>query len=138
MSCGQPSGHLRGQVGSPHRSLLQERRRPVGARLAREWSASVSNENPCQLTPNPRPCSPTRLVTGALHRVKRETGESCALLKAMSVRCCPRNGKRAKRQIHCACSSAWEGGACRLRRQPWPLASPETGPQHRVSVMFTE
>ncbi|VVP03684.1 hypothetical protein PS903_02912 [Pseudomonas fluorescens] len=98
----------------------RERRRPVGARLAREGSASVSNENPCQLTPNPRPCSPTRLVTGALHRVKRETGESCALLKAMSVRCCPRNGKRAKRQIHCACSSAWEGDAYRSRRQPAP------------------
>jgi hypothetical protein len=32
------------------------------------------------LTPNPCPCSPTHLVTGALHRVKRETGESCALL----------------------------------------------------------
>ena len=75
-------------------------------------SASVSNENPCQLTPNPRPCSPTRLVTGALHRVKRETGESCALLRAMSVRCCPRNGKRAKRQNHCVCT-AWEGDACR-------------------------
>ncbi len=95
-------------------------------------------ENPCQLTPNPRPCSPTRLVTGALHRVKRETGESCALLKAMSVRCCPRNGKRAKRQIHCASSSAWEGDACRFRLMPKPLASPETGPQHKVTITFTE
>ena len=76
------------------------------------------NEKPCQLTTPPCPCSPTRLVTGALHRVKRETGESCALLKAMSVRCCPRNGKRAKRQIHCASSSAWEGDACRFRRKP--------------------
>ncbi|CAI8815254.1 hypothetical protein EMIT0P2_10811 [Pseudomonas sp. IT-P2] len=35
---------------------------------------------PIQLTKNPRPWSPTQLVTGALHRVKRETGESCALL----------------------------------------------------------
>jgi len=36
---------------------------------------------PCTLTTQPHPCSPVRLVTGALHRVKRETGESCALLQ---------------------------------------------------------
>jgi hypothetical protein len=57
-----------------------------------------SNGSTPKLTKFPNPCSPTQLVTGALHRVKRETGESCALLKAMSVRCCPRNGKRAKRR----------------------------------------
>ncbi len=102
-----------------------------GHLLARN-SPRFEDENPCQLTPHPRPCSPTRLVTGALHRVKRETGESCALLKAMSVRCCPRNGKRAKRQIHCA-DVAWEGDACRSRRKPAPLVSPETGPQHKVT-----
>lgn len=37
-----------------------------------------------------------------LQKVKRETGKS---------RCCPRNGKRGKRLIHCASSSAWEGDA---------------------------
>jgi hypothetical protein len=79
----------------------------------------VPVENPCQLTSNPHPCSPTQLVTGALHRVKRETGESCALLKPMSVRCCPRNGKRAKHQIHCA-DTAWEGDACRSGPAPTP------------------
>src|SRR3990167_2953005 len=112
----RPHRRLRGQV-----SLLRDGGAFTGARRAREEFTSLSNENPCQLTPNPRPCSPTRLVTGALHRVKRETGESCALLKAMSVRCCPRNGKRAKRQIHCASSSAWEGDACRFRLMPKPL-----------------
>ncbi len=106
---------------------------PGGRKLPRHRGCGTSNENPCQLTPSPRPCSPTHLVTGALHRVKRETGESCALLKAMSVRCCPRNGKRAKRQIHCA-HPAWEGDVCRSRRKPVPLVSPETGPQHKVKT----
>nr|GFB25765.1 hypothetical protein [Tanacetum cinerariifolium] len=45
------------------------------------------------------PWSPTHLVTGALHRVKRETGARRP--SGAQVRCCPRNGKRAKRQIHC-------------------------------------
>ena len=53
--------------------------------------------------------------------------------KAMSVRCCPRNGKRAKHQIHCA-NVAWEGDACRSRLTPVPLVSPETGPQHKVTT----
>ncbi len=110
---------------------------PSGSKLPRHRGCGTSNENPCQLTPGPRPCSPTHLVTGALHRVKRETGESCALLKAMSVRCCPRNGKRAKRQIHCAIA-AWEGDACRSRLTPAPLVSPETGPQHKVTNTVSE
>ena len=101
----------------------------VGASLLAKQATRSRTENPCQLTPCPRPCSPTQLVTGALKRVKRETGESCA--QAMSFRCCPRNGKRAKRQIHCARQSAWEGDACRYGPGQ-PLVSPETGPQHHV------
>jgi hypothetical protein len=105
-------------------------------RACSKGTTRCSSENPCQLTPAPRPCSPTHLVTGALHRVKRETGESCALLQAMSVRCCPRNGKRVKRQIHCA-NAAWEGDAGRFRLTPAPLVSPETGPQHKVTITIT-
>ena len=54
---------------------------PVGASLLAIGRNAVPACPPCQLTPRPRPCSPVRLVTGALHRVKRETGESCALLQ---------------------------------------------------------
>ena len=57
--------------------------------------------------------------------------------KVMSVRCCPRNGKRAKHQIHCAIAT-WEGDVFRFRPKPLPLVSPETGPQHKVTITITE
>ncbi len=34
------------------------------------------------LTPLPPPCSPTHLVSGALHRVKRETGDLCLRMRS--------------------------------------------------------
>ncbi|CAI8881396.1 hypothetical protein EMIT0324P_20505 [Pseudomonas chlororaphis] len=133
---------LRGQPRLGPRSLLSfgRRRRTSKAQGYAELGGrsmfmrredrpiALENENPCQLTPLPRPCSPTQLVTGALHRVKRETGASQANSLDQSGAA---PATVSERRIRSTVPAVRHGKAILAgQAQTLPLASPETGPLH--------
>jgi hypothetical protein len=76
------------------------------------WPYSATNpqltyHNPCaslHLTTRARPCFPTHLVSGALHRVKRETGESSRDDESGAA-----PATVSERSVRSTVPTAWEG-----------------------------
>ena len=107
---------LRGQPRLGPRSLLsfdRGRRTSKVQGYAVHEDGSIEKRSRLGLTAIPRPCSPTHLVSGALYRVKRETGKSCIHDQSGAA-----PATVSERSVTATVLLAWEGDAFQVSKEP--------------------